>query len=255
MQTNWIGLYTFIYREIMRVFRVLVQTIFSPLISATLYIFIFGHIIGTAIDEIHDVPYITYVFPGILMLNVISSAFSHSSSSVYFGRFIKSIEEVLIAPFSYIEIVIGYTISAVLRAVIVALGIMVVGLLFDAVSMTNFFQFFFYVVGVSVIFALIGILVGLSANTFEQLSILNTFVITPLTYLGGIFYSISMLPDSVVTLTMLNPFFYFVDGIRSSMTGIHEAPDKIGVFLIIFLVITLFTITTHLFKIGWRIRP
>lgn len=251
---NWIGIYTFIRRETLRMTRVLIQTIVSPLISATLYIFIFGYVIGSKISLIAGVKYITFVFPGILMLNIIASSFAHSSSSVYFGRFIKSIEEVLIAPFSYFEIVFGYTFSAVVRATIVAIGILLIGILFKAVTIAHPFLFLFYVVSISTIFALVGILVGLWANGFEQLSALNTFVITPFTYLGGIFYSVSMLPKSVATLTELNPFFYFVDGIRFSMIGFSEANTAVGLTVIFGLIAVLGSLTIYLFKIGWRIR-
>ncbi len=234
--------------------RVLIQTVVSPLISATLYIFIFGFVVGSKIDLIAGVKYITFVFPGILMLNIIASAFAHSSSSVYFARFIKSIEEILIAPFSYFEIVFSYTFSAVIRAVIVAVGILFIGLIFKAVTITSPFLFLFYVVSISTIFALLGILVGLWAKNFEQLSVLNTFIITPFTYLGGIFYSISMLPDNIAFLTQLNPFFYFVDGIRYSMIGFSEAQAGVGLAVIIGLILVLGSLTMYLFKIGWRIR-
>jgi len=236
-------------------FRVAVQTIVSPLISATLYIFIFGSVIGSRIDTIAGAPYITFVFPGILMLNIITSSFAHSSSSVYFGRFIKSIEEVLVAPFSYFEIVFGYAFSAVIRGVVVALGVLGVGLLFGAVTLAHPLLFLFYIVAVSSIFALLGILVGLWANGFEQLSILSTFIIMPFTYLGGIFYSITMLPESAQALTRANPFFYFVDGIRYAMVGISEANAVIGLALISALILFLGSLVIYLFKIGWRIRP
>lgn len=251
---NWIGIYTFVRREFLRMTRVLIQTVVSPLISATLYIFIFGFVVGSKIDLIAGVKYITFVFPGILMLNIIASSFAHSSSSVYFGRFIKSIEEVLIAPFSYFEIVFGYTFSAVVRAVIVAVGILAIGLVFGAVSLHSLPLFLFYVVSISTIFALLGILVGLWANGFEQLSALNTFIITPFTYLGGIFYSITMLPPNIATITRWNPFFYFVDGIRYSMIGVSEANMGIGLVVILGLIALLGSVTIYLFKIGWRIR-
>jgi len=252
--TNWIGIYTFIRRELMRMMRVLVQTIVSPLISATLYIFIFGFVVGSKISLIAGVKYITFVFPGILMLNIIASSFAHSSSSVYFGRFIKSIEEVLIAPFSYFEIVFAYTFSAVVRAVIVAVGILLIGLVFNAVTIHSLPLFLFYVVSISTIFSLLGILVGLWANNFEQLSVLNTFIITPFTYLGGIFYSITMLPANIAFLTRLNPFFYFVDGIRHSMFCFNEANTNVGLVVILGLILVLGSLTIYLFKIGWRIR-
>ncbi|HEU4677280.1 MAG TPA: ABC transporter permease [Candidatus Paceibacterota bacterium] len=251
---NWIGIYTMIRREMMRMLRVVIQTLVSPLISATLYIFIFGHVIGSRISLIAGVPYITFVFPGILMLNIIMASFSHASSSVYMGRFIKSIEEILIAPFSYFEIVFGFAAAAVIRSTLVAVGILAIGVLFHAVTITSPFLFLFYVVAISTIFALTGILVGLWANGFEQLSALNTFVITPLTYLGGIFYSISMLPPVMAHITRWNPFFYFADGIRHSMIGFSEANAYVGLAVILGLVAVLGFVTIYLFRIGWRIR-
>lgn len=251
---NWIGLYTFARREVQRMFRVVIQTIISPLISAALYIFIFGFVIGSKIETIVGVPYITFVFPGILMLNIMTSSFMHTSSSVYFGRFIRSIEEVLVSPFSHFEIVLGYVAGGVARAVIVALGVLGIGIIFGAVTIGNIFIFLFYVVAIALVFALLGMLVGLWAKSFEQLSILNTFVIMPLSYLGGIFYSVTMLPEVAQKITYANPFFYFIDGIRNSMIGVSEANTLIGLMIIAALVFGLGGLVLHLFRIGWRIR-
>jgi ABC-2 type transport system permease protein len=254
VSVNWIGLYTMVRREVERTMRVKVQTLISPVVSAALYIFIFGQIIGTKIEDIIGVPYITFVFPGILMLSVINAAFASSSSSLYFARFIHSIDEILVAPFSYLEMVFGFMFGAVMRGVMVAVLIIGVGLVFDAVTLAEPLWFLFYIVAISGIFSLLGMLVALWAQGFEQLSSLNTFVITPLTYLGGIFYSITMLPDFAITLTRLNPFFYFVDGIRSSMIGVSEAPVGIGLVIILGLLVGLTLLVVYLFKIGWRIR-
>lgn len=242
-------------KEIQRMLRIPGQTILSPLISASLYIFIFGYVIGTRIQDINGVSYISFVFPGILMLNIIGSSFSHTSSSVYFARFIKSIEEVLVSPLSYLEIVIGYVAGGIARAIIVAIGILIIGILFGAVTLANGFAFFFYVVAIATIFSLLGILVGLWANGFEQLGSINIFVITPLTYLGGIFYSASMLPQQVQLLTLSNPFYYFVDGLRGAMIGVSEANTTIGLSIITVLILGLGWLVVHLFYIGWRIRP
>lgn len=241
-------------REVARTMRVKVQTLVSPVMSATLYTFIFGKIIGTKIDTIVGVPFITFVFPGILMLSVINAAFASSSSSLYFARFIHSIDELLVAPFSYLEIIFGFMLGAMMRGIIVAALIIGVGVFFDAITLVDPIMFLFYVVAISGIFSLLGMLVALWAQGFEQLSSLNTFVITPLTYLGGIFYSITMLPELAVTLTKLNPFFYFVDGIRSSMIGVSEASTTIGLVLTLGLLIGLTGLIVYLFHIGWRIR-
>lgn len=252
---NWIGLYTIVQREIKRMLRVPGQTVLSPLISATLYIFIFGYVIGTNISQIAGVPYITFVFPGILMLNIIGSSFAQSSSSVYFAKFIKSIEEMLVSPLSYLEITAGYVIGGIARALVVGFGILIIGLLFGAVTLHSLPLFIFYVIAIAIIFSLLGILVGLWAKGFEQLSAINIFVITPLTYLGGIFYSVTMLPGPVQAITYANPFFYFVDGLRSSMIGISEANTWIGLAMIVGLILALGSLVIRLFQTGWRIRP
>ncbi len=251
---NRIGLYTMLRREIQRTFRVVIQTLVAPVISATLYIFIFGSVIGTRIDDFSGVPYISFVFPGVLMLSIINASFSSASSALYFMRFTRGIEEVLIAPFSYLEMLLGFVGSAVSRAMIVAFLILGVGVLFNAVSLVNPLMFVVYVAAVSAIFAMLGIIIALWAESFEQLQVLNTFVITPLTYLGGIFYSITFLPPLAATLTRVNPFFYFADGIRSSMIGYSEANSTIGAIVIFGLVIILGLFVTHLFRIGWKIR-
>ncbi len=251
---NFIGLYTFIRREMERTMRAAIQTLVTPWIAAVLYIFVFGFVVGRKIDLIAGVPYINFVLPGILMMSVISSTFAHSSSSVYFGRFIRNIEEILVAPFSYLEMVVGYAVGAVLRGVIVGVGIFIIAILFNAAIVINFPLFLFYIIAVSTIFSLIGIIVGLWANSFEQLSILNAFVIMPFSFLGGVFYSITMLPENILAIVTWNPFFYFIDGIRYAMIGVRESHALTGYILIFSLIITLGALVIHLFKIGWRIR-
>ena len=251
---NWIGLYTMLKREVRRTLRVVVQTLIAPVVSAGLYIFIFGTVIGSRIDDFAGVPYISFVFPGVLMLSIINASFSSSSSNLYFMRFTRGIEEMLITPFSYIEMLVGFVGGAVVRAVMVAILILGVGVLFGAVTLTSPLLFLLYVCAISAIFAMLGIIVALWAESFEQLQVLNTFVITPLTYLGGIFYSITFLPETAAVLTRLNPFFYFADGIRSSMIGYSEANTMVGAVVIGGLVVGLGILLTQLFKHGWKIR-
>lgn len=251
---NSIGLYTMLRREVARTFRVVIQTLVAPVISAALYIFIFGSVIGTRIDDFSGVPYISFVFPGVLMLSIINASFSSASSALYFMRFTRGIEEILISPFSYLEMLIGFVGSAVTRALMVAFLILLVGMLFGAVTLVNPVMFVVYVSAIAAIFAMLGIIVALWAEGFEQLQVLNTFVITPLTYLGGIFYSITFLPPLAATITRANPFFYFADAIRSSMIGYSEANNTIGAIIIFGLVIFLGALLIHLFRIGWKIR-
>lgn len=254
-KVNWIGLYTLIRREFERlIFRLPIQVFISPLISSFFFIFIFGFILGRKIDLIAGVPYIEFVFPGILTMNIIAVAFEHTSSAIYFGRFIKSIEEILVSPFSYIELIVGYVSSAVARALVVGFGIIVIGILFGAVELAHPGLFFLYLITIATIFALIGIVVGLWAKGFEQLGMLNIFVLTPLSFLGGIFYSITFLPEALVQVTKVNPFFYFIDGMRFSMIGVNESNLLLGTAIILTLVIVLGILVWYLFKISWRLR-
>jgi ABC-2 type transport system permease protein len=241
-------------REVKRTMRVVVQTLVAPVVSAALYLFIFGTVIGTKIEDFAGVPYISFVFPGILMLSIVNASFASASSSLYFMRFTRGIEEILIAPFSYLEMLVGLVGSAVTRALMVAFLILGVGFLFGAVSLVNPIGFVFYVSAIAAIFAMLGIIVALWAEGFEQLQVLNTFVITPLTYLGGIFYSITFLPPLAATITQFNPFFYFADGVRGSMIGYHEGSLTIGLFVMAGLVVGLGILVTQLFKRGWKIR-
>lgn len=254
MTTNWIGLYTMFRREVKRTLRVVIQTLIAPVVSAALYIFIFGSVIGTKIDDFAGVPYISFVFPGVLMLSIINASFSSASSALYFMRFTRGIEEILITPFSYFEMLLGFVGSAVTRAMMVAFLILGVGVLFGAVKLEHPLWFVFYIACISAIFAMLGIIVALWAESFEQLQGLNTFVITPLTYLGGIFYSITFLPPLAKTITLFNPFFYFADGVRSSMIGYSEANSQIGLVVIIGLVVVFGIVVTQMFKRGWKIR-
>jgi len=251
---NRIGLQTFIRREIERFLRTYVQSLLSPWISALLYIVIFGAIVGSKIDLIAGVQYIDFVLPGILMLNLIQSSFSQTSFSLYFMRFTRHIEEMLIAPMSHFEMVIGFLAGGVARGMVTGIGVYVIAIFFSTTTMAHVGVFLFYAISVSIIFSLLGLIVALWADNFEQLSILNTFFILPLTFLGGIFNSITMLPEKAQFFVRLNPFFYFVDGLRYSMIGIQEGNPVVGVTMIFFLVVVLGGMVWYLFQKGWRIR-
>jgi ABC-2 type transport system permease protein len=235
-------------------FRVAIQTLVTPWISAILFIFIFGNVVGKNILPIEGVSYIMFVLPGILMMNVLTSSFSHTSSSLYFHRFMRRIEEVLVAPLSHFEMILGYVVGGVSRGLIVGFGILLVGLFFDATQIQHIWFFIFYIISVSVVFSLIGILTGLWAEGFEQFNMIAVFVITPLSFLGGVFNSVTMLPPAMQTFVMFNPFFYFIDGIRFSMVGISESNLTVGLVMILGLIVVLWSIVSYLFKIGWRLR-
>ncbi len=251
---NTIGLQTIIRREVERFLRTYLQSLISPWISAFLYIIVFGVVIGKNIPLIDGVTYIDFVLPGLLMLNLITAAFSQTSFSLYFQRFAKHIEEILVAPLSHVEMIIGMVTGGVLRGLVTGLGVFALALFFTSATMAHFGLFLLYAVGVSVIFSLIGLIIALWADNFEQLSILNTFVIMPLTFLGGVFNSVSMLPQKVQFFVHLNPFFYFVDGLRYAMIGIHEGSIAIGITLMLALIAGFGVTVWVLFERGWKLR-
>lgn len=249
-----IRFYTVIRREIERFLRVPIQTLISPWISAMLYIFIFGAVIGSRITFFEDISYIDFVLPGVLMMNIINSSFGQSSSSLYMHRFTRAIEEMLTSPLSYAEMIGGYIIGAITRSLIVSTGIFILALLFTQATIANLWLFLFFTIITATIFSLIGLLVGLLSDRFEHLTILQTFVIQPLIYLGGVFNSIYMLPESLQTFTLFNPFFYMVDGLRYSMINYSESNLLIGAIILSTVALILFIILTQLFKSGYKLR-
>src|SRR3569833_3759075 len=231
MGVNWIGLYTMVRREVSRMMRVPIQAFIAPWISALLFIFIFGFVVGGRIATIGGHKYLEFVLPGILMMNVINAAFLQSSSAIYFSRFIKFVEEMLVAPLSYFEMVVGSLSTGVLRASITGIGILLMGLAFGASTIESWPLFVFWVVAVSTVFGLAGILIGLWSKSFEQLNMPVVFFLTPLSMQDDSFNTKKMLPDWLHWLLWANPFFYFINGIRGAMIGVDEAPPGLSIGL------------------------
>jgi len=251
---NWIGLWTIIRREWSRLMRVPIQAFLAPWISALLFIFIFGFVVGGRISHIGGHRYLEFVLPGILMLNVVNASFLQSTSQIYFARFMRYVEETLVSPLSYIEMIVGILSVVVARAVITALGILAIAALFHATQIVSIAEFLFWIVSVSVVFGLLGIIVGLWANNFEQLTILNVFFITPLSFIGGVFNTVGMLPGWLKWMAYANPFFYFINGLRHAMIGFSEANAWIGVGVALGLSAVLGVSVWRLFSIGYGLR-
>ncbi|HTT82307.1 MAG TPA: ABC transporter permease [Rhizomicrobium sp.] len=251
---NWIGLATIIRREWSRLMRVPIQAFLAPWISALLFIFIFGFVVGSRISHIGGHRYLEFVLPGILMMNIVNAAFLQSSSQVYFSRFLRYIEEALVAPLSYAEMIAGIIAIVILRAVVTALGILIIAACFGATSIDAIPEFVFWIIIVSMVFGLLGIVIGLWANNFEQLTILNVFLITPLSFVGGVFNTLSMLPPWLRWLAWGNPFFYFINGIRHAMIGYSEAPQGLGIAVALALGVVMSLAVWRLYAIGYGLR-
>jgi ABC-2 type transport system permease protein len=247
-------MYTLLRVEVERIWRVIVQVLVAPLITSLLYIFVFGSVVGSRIESIEGIAYINFALPGILMLSLIGTAFAQSSTSLYFKRFAKHIEELLVAPIANGTLILSFVLGSVIRGMMVGLGVLVIAVFFGAANIEHFGWFLFYSIGVASLFGFLGVIVGLWAKGFEQLNVLSIFFITPLTFLGGVFYSITMLPEVMQKVILWNPFFYFVDGIRYAMIGHAEASIAFGASFVIVANIVLFGFVWYLFKIGYGIR-
>jgi ABC-2 type transport system permease protein len=254
MTINWIGLWTIIRRELTRILRVPIQVFLAPWISALLFIFIFGFVVGPRIATIGGHRYLEFVLPGIMMLNIINAAFLQSTSQIYFQRFLRYIEETLVSPLSYVEMIAGTLIVVVLRSVVTALGILAIAAVFGVTSIHGVGEFLFWVVVVSGIFGLLGIIIGLWSKNFEQLTMLNVFFITPLSFVGGVFNTVNMLPSWLRWLAYGNPFFYFINGLRHAMIGFSEAPEPLGAALSVGICAVLSVVVWRLFSIGYGLR-
>jgi ABC-2 type transport system permease protein len=251
---NWTGMYTLVRVEVERIWRVIVQVLVAPLITALLYIFVFGSVVGSRIESINGIAYIDFALPGILMLSLIGTAFAQSSTSLYFKRFARHIEELLVAPIANGTIILSFVLGSVIRGLMVGIGVLLIAVFFGAANITHFGWFLFYTIGVASLFGFLGIIIGLWAKGFEQLNVLSIFFITPLTFLGGVFYSITMLPEAMQKIIVWNPFFYFVDGIRYAMIGHAEASIIVGASFVVLTNVLLFGVVWYLFKVGYGVR-
>lgn len=252
--SDLIGFFTLLRREIARFMKVYIQTILPPIISAVLFIIIFGYAIGSRIQQQLPVSYLEFIIPGLIMMGLINNAYANTSSSLYISRWQNHIHEILVSPISYFEMALAYVIGGVARGVMVAIGVYIATLFIKPITILNPLLFIFFIVFVSIIFSSIGVIIGLWAETFDQISILTTFVLTPLIFLGGVFHSITFVPSILKNITLINPIFYMVDGIRYSMLGIHEARIGGSIILVLILAIVLFTINIYLFKKGYKLR-
>ncbi len=255
MLSNLTGVLTLSKREIIRFLTVATQTLFPPLISSALFMFIFGVAIGSRIDfSSTGWTYLKFIVPGLMTMHAISSSYENTSSSLFIGRWHNHIQEVLLSPLSYFEMVLGLLAGGVVRGLIVSVGVFLVSLCFTVSSIIHPWLLMFFLFFISVIFSCAGMLAALWAEDFNMLTIWNTYVIVPLVLLGGVFHPVEMLPVVLQHLSQYNPMFYLVSGVRYSITGVAEAPLLISMAVAFFLAVTMFYGAVFLFKIGYKLR-
>ncbi len=238
----------------MRTFAIINQVIWPPVIQTLLYVFIFGLAIGSRIPSVQGVSYSQFLIPGLIMLQVIEQTYGEGSSSVFQGRFQNWIQELLIAPLSAFEMVLGYVVAGVLRAIFIAILIAVLGAVLVHAVPTNWFLFFGVVIVVAVLFASLGIITGIMAEKFDHLAVTTTFFITPLVFVGGVFTSTQFLPPLVRTLSLFNPMFHMIDALRYSYTGLGDAPLWISLVVVCVLSALSFTAAYLMAATGYKLR-
>jgi len=255
MIINPVGVLTLSKREIYRFITVAGQTIFPPIITSALFMYIFGVAIGSRIDfSDTGLSYLEFIVPGLMTMHVISSSYENTTSSLFIARWHNHIQEVLLAPLSYFEMVLGLLAGGVARGMVVCMGVYLVSLFFAPTSISNPFLLFYFVITVSVIFACAGMMAALWAEDFGMLSVWNIYLIVPLVLMGGVFHPIAMLPKIIQNISQFNPMFYLVNGIRYSVTGISDASVVLCAAISFLLAVSFFFFTVYLFKIGYKLR-
>jgi len=254
LRVNLIGLGTIVYKEIRRVVRIWVQTIIPPAITMTLYFLIFGSLIGSRIGEMGGLPYMSFIAPGLIMMAVITNSFGNVVSSFFSGKLQLHLEEMLVAPLSFATIVIGYMIGGVARGVLVAGLVTLVALFFTDLHVEHPWITFSVIVLTAMVFSLGGLLNAIFAKNFDEITIIPTFVLTPLTYLGGVFFSITELPAFWQKVALANPILYMVNAFRYGMLGSSDIPLGLAYSIIVVAFVTLFSLAMVLLKRGVGIR-
>ena len=254
MIVNVVGFNTLIKREWQRTVKVINQVIWPPIITTVLYVFVFGLALGSRIKFVNGVSYGAFLIPGLIMLQIIDASYGECSSSLFQSRFLGSIAELLVAPLSAFEMVSGFIISGVIRAFVIAALILGVGALLTHALPQSWLLGIFVVAMVSVLFSSLGIIFGLMAEKFDHIAVLTTFVITPLTFVGGVFTSISFLPPFMRFVSYVNPIFYMIDALRYAFTLHSDVPIALSLSVIVLFTAGSVIAAFQMFSSGYKLR-
>lgn len=249
-----IALRTIVVKEIRRFLRIWVQTIFPSAITMTLYFIIMGKFIGSQINDISGYSYIEFIAPGLIMMSIITNSYANSVSSFYSAKFQRHIEEMLISPMPNYIIIIGFMLGGIARGVIVGIAVTIVALFFTRLQILNIGLVVVTAILTASLFSLAGIINGIFANSFDDISIIPTFVLTPLTYLGGVFFSIGMLSNFWQTVSLANPILYMVNSFRLGILGITDVNLTTSMLVMVGFFIVLFSMCLYLLNKGIGIR-
>ncbi|WP_090269460.1 ABC transporter permease [Thalassovita taeanensis] len=251
---NWLGLYTLASREVQRFLAVWTQTLLAPLTTAALFLMIFTLAIGQQRGDVMGVPFGTFIAPGILMMTVIQNAFANTSSSIVISKVQGNIVDTLMPPLSPLELVLGYLAGGIGRGVTVALAITVGLVLFLGIVPQHPLWALCFVVLGSALLGAIGIVAGVFANKFDQMAAITNFIVTPLAFLSGTFYSVQSLPPVIRELTHLNPIFYLIDGVRYGVIGVSDSSPWLALGVASLSTLAVSTLAWAMFRTGYRLK-
>ena len=251
---NWIGFWTLYKKEVLRFLIVVVQTVISPLVTSLLFLLVLSLAIGNDRGEVLGFPFITFLAPGLIAMQVIQQAFSHSSSSIMIGKIQGNIVDILYAPLTAGEITLATNLAACTRSVIIALVSIVVFNFLVELEFYNFFYIFIFTLLGAFILSSIGIIIGLWADKFDHMASATNFIIVPLSFLSGTFYSIEKLPNILKSVSAINPFFYIIDGFRYGFLGESDGSVFFGLLYLIILSFFTWLVAYILFKKGYKIK-
>ena len=251
---NWYAVVAIYRFEMARAFRTLMQSVASPVLSTSLYFIVFGSAIGSRMVEIDGISYGAFIIPGLVMLSLLSESVSNAAFGIYMPKFSGTIYEVLSAPVSFVEVVLGYVGAAASKSVLLGLLILLTANLFVDYSIQHPVWMLAFLILTAITFSLLGFIIGILADTFQKLQIVPLMVITPLTFLGGTFYSIDMLPPLWQTITLFNPVVYLVSGFRWSFYGVADVSVEISLAMIVLFMSTCLAGIWWIFRTGYRLK-
>ncbi len=249
-----VSFYTIFYKETYRYCRLWRQTLLPPAITMTLYYTIFGNLIGPRIGEMGGFSYMQFIVPGLVMLSIITGAYSNVVSSFYGEKFQRSLQELLVSPTPPVIILLGFILSSALRGILVGIVVLLLSLFFTELSIHSIGTIIWVVILTSVLFACMGMINAIYAQSFDDVTVIPNFVLTPLTYLGGIFYSIDLLPSFWQKVSLLNPILYMVNAFRYGVLGVTDIPLLYSFGIICFFSIALFSACWYMLAKGIGIR-
>jgi ABC-2 type transport system permease protein len=251
---NWPAVRAIYIYEMSRTARTLFQSVVSPVISTSLYFVVFGAAIGSRINEIEGVQYGAFIVPGLIMLLLLTQSVMNASFGIYFPKFVGTIYELHSAPISYIEIVLGYVGAAATKSTILGVIVLATSGLFVPIQVAHPFWMVAFLVLTAVTFSLLGFIIGIWADGFEKLQIVPLLVLTPLTFLGGTFYSVSVLPPFWQTVTLFNPVVYLISGFRWSFYEIADVDVRVSLGVTLFFLFVCLTVIWWIFRTGYRLK-